>query len=87
VNVFATAGMFWFKQDVLYVDPSGTYPYEDSGTSFSYGLGTEVALGAGAKWGIHLSYQVFTDVGEADNSGHEYDRSLLSAGVDYRFGK
>ena len=86
-SLFGTAGFFHFNQDVHYVDASGTYNYDDSGWSFSYGAGAEVTLGAAAKWGIHFNYQMFTDVGDADNSGHEYDRSLIALGFDYRFGK
>lgn len=86
-SLFATAGMFHFNQDVHYVDDSGTYDYSDSGWSFSYGAGAEYTLGTAAKWGIHLNYQMFADVGDEDNSGHEYDRSFIAVGVDYRFGK
>ena len=86
-TLFGTVGVFRWQQDVNYTDPSGNYPYEDKGTSFSYGAGGEVSIGAGAHWGFHFSYQRFMDVGDANNSGHEYDRDLISAGVDYRFGK
>ena len=87
VNVFGLVGMFYFKQDVHYVDPSGSFDYEDKGTSFSYGLGTDVSIGAAAKWGVHVEYQRFTNVGDDNNSGHEYDRDFFSVGADYRFGK
>jgi hypothetical protein len=46
-----------------------------------------VAIGAAAKWGVHLNYQMFTDVGDEDNSGHEYDRSFIALGFNYRFKK
>jgi OOP family OmpA-OmpF porin len=89
VTVFSTIGFFTWKQDVHYVDSSGTYDYKDSGTSLSYGLGSEINLsaGAGSEWGLHFEWQRFTNVGDNGNSGHEYDRDLLSAGVDYRFGR
>lgn len=86
-TLFGTLGIFRWQQDVNYTDPSGNYPYEDKGTSFSYGAGGEVSFGAGAHWGFHFNYQRFMDVGDADNSGHEYDRDLIAVGFDYRFGK
>jgi len=86
--VVATVGAFFWKQDVHYVDPSGTFDYNDSGTSLSYSAGAEFNFGgAGAKWGAHFDYQVFMDVGDENNSGHQYDRSFVSLGVDYRFGR
>ena len=87
LSFFGTVGMFHFNQDVHYVDDSGVYDYSDSGWSFSYGAGAEYTIGAEAKWGVHLNYQMFTGVGDEDNSGHEYDRSLIAVGFDYRFGK
>jgi OOP family OmpA-OmpF porin len=87
-SLIATVGAFFWKQDVHYVDPSGTFDYNDSGTSLSYSAGAEFNFGgAGAKWGAHFDYQVFMDVGDENNSGHQYDRSFVSLGVDYRFGK
>jgi hypothetical protein len=90
-TLFALAGVFFFKQNVHYVenvdDVPAAYDYEDSGMSFSYGVGGELAIGSGAKWGINFEYQRFMDVGDANESGHEYDRDLISAGVHYRFGK
>jgi OOP family OmpA-OmpF porin len=85
--IFATVGLFEWKQDVRYQDASGLYVYEDSGTSPSISVGGEVSFGQGAHWGVHFNYQWFRDVGDEDNSGHEYDRSLISVGVDYRFGR
>ena len=87
LNVFGTVGMFFFKQDVHYVDPSGVFDYDDDGSSLSYALGVDYALGAAAKWGVHVAYQRFTDVGDEENSGHEYDRDFISVGAEYRFGK
>jgi len=84
-TVFSTIGAFTWKQDVQYVDTSGTYNYNDDGTSLSYGIGSEISLGTGAKWGLHFEWQRFTDVGDNSNSGHEYDRDMISVGVDYRF--
>lgn len=86
-GIFATIGMFKWKQDVAYRDASGFYPYEDSGTSLSYGLGCELTLGEGGQWGVHFDYQMFKDVGDADNSGHEYDRTMIAVGVQYHFGR
>lgn len=86
-GIFATAGFFKWKQDVSYRDSSGFYPYNDSGTSLSYGLGCELTLGEGAKWGVHFDYQMFKNVGDPDNSGHEYDRTMISVGVQYHFGR
>ena len=80
--LFGTVGLFRWQQDVNYNDPSGHYPYEDKGTSFSYGAGGEVSIGAGAHWGFHFSYQRFMDVGDENNSGHEYDRDFISVGAD-----
>jgi OOP family OmpA-OmpF porin len=87
LNLFGTIGMFRWKQDVHYVDPSGVYDYEDSGTSFSYGVGSEIHIGSTGKLGVHFEYQFFKDVGDENNSGHEYDRSMISTGIDYRFGR
>jgi hypothetical protein len=86
-SLFGTVGIFRWQQDVHYQDPSGVYPYDDSGTSLSYGIGGEFALGEGGKYGVHIDYQIFTDVGDPDNSGHQYDRSFASVGFDYRFGR
>jgi len=89
VTLFSTIGFFQWKQKVHYVDASGTYDYEDDGTSLSFGVGSEVnfSAGGGSAWGFHFEWQQFLDVGDKNNSGHEYDRKLFSAGVDYRFGR
>lgn len=87
LSLFGTVGLFKWSQDVHYVDNSGTYDYSDDGTSFCYGAGAEVVFGTAAKWGAHFHYQFFSDVGDEDNSGHQYDRSFISLGVDYRFGR
>jgi len=84
-RLFATVGAFTWKQDVAYEDASGFYPYEDSGTSLSYGAGVEFAFTP--VWGLHFSYQRFTNVGDESNSGHEYDRDLVSIGAAYHFGR
>lgn len=86
-RTFGTIGLFRWKQKVSYRDTSGFYPYDDSGTSLSFGLGCEVTIDEGGHWGVHFDYQRFKDVGDKNNSGHEYDRSMLSVGVQYRFGK
>jgi OOP family OmpA-OmpF porin len=86
-SLFATVGAFFWNQDVHYVDPSGVYDYADSGTSLSYSAGAEFNFGEGAAWGVHFDYQVFTDVGDENNSGHQYDRSFASIGAHYRFGR
>jgi len=88
-RIFSTIGLFTWTQDVHYVDGSGTYDYHDSGRSLSFGVGTEITLGAGdaAQWGVHFEWQRFRKVGDKNNSGHQYDRELVSVGVDYRFGR
>jgi hypothetical protein len=89
VSLFGTVGVFAWDQDVLYTDSTGSYLYQDDGTSFSMGIGTEIRLGSAAAsaWGIHFEWQLFKDVGDQQNSGHEYDREAISVGVDYRFGR
>jgi hypothetical protein len=89
VSVFGTVGVFAWDQDVVYTDATGPFLYQDDGTSFSFGIGTEIKLGstAGSAWGIHFEWQLFKDVGDSNNSGHEYDRDSLWVGVDYRFGR
>jgi hypothetical protein len=87
VAVFGTVGVFGWDQDVLYRDASGVYPYQDEGTSFSLGAGTEIKLAG--DFGIHIEYQLFKDVGDdgPGGSGHEYDRDVVSVGVSFRFGR
>jgi len=89
VSIFGTVGVFSWDQDVTYTDITGPYDYGDSGTSFSIGFGTEINLSASgmSAWGINFEYQLFKDVGDVNNSGHEYDRDMVSVGVDYRFGR
>jgi OOP family OmpA-OmpF porin len=86
IRLFSTVGIFRWQQDVLYVDDSGVYDYNDKGTSLSYSAGVELSLGKGAAWGMHVAYQRFLDVGDNNNSGHEYDRSMVEVGFEYRFG-
>jgi opacity protein-like surface antigen len=85
--LFGTVGVFAWDQDVVYADLSGISLYQDEGTSFSMGVGTEIQLGA--NFGVHLEYQLFKDVGDdgLGGSGHEYDRDVVSVGVSYRFGR
>jgi hypothetical protein len=89
VSVFGTVGVFSWDQDVTFTDTTGTFEYADKGTSFSVGFGTEINMSASgtSAWGINFEYQLFKDVGDANNSGHEYDRDMISVGVDYRFGR
>jgi hypothetical protein len=89
VALFGTVGVFAWDQDVTYTDTSGTAVFRDEGTSFSIGVGSEVRLGASSTspWGVHFEYQLFKDVGDANNSGHEYDREVISVGASYRFGR
>ncbi|HUF72750.1 MAG TPA: outer membrane beta-barrel protein [Gammaproteobacteria bacterium] len=89
VSLFGTVGIFHWNQDVTLTDASGRLEYGDDGTSFSAGFGADINLSADGTnaWGIHVAYQLFKNVGEAENSGHEYDRELLSVGIDYRFGR
>jgi Outer membrane protein beta-barrel domain len=87
-SLFGTVGIMRFNQDVTYTDSTGTYTYKDDGTSFTAGFGTEINLGSDGTnaWSLRAEYQLFKDVGETANSGHEYDREMLSVGVAYRFG-
>jgi len=89
VSLFGTVGVFAWDQVVRYTDTSGFVKYKDEGTSFSAGFGSEIKLGgdAASPWGIHIEYQLFKDVGDANNSGHEYDREVFSVGASYRFGR
>jgi hypothetical protein len=89
VSLFGTAGVFAWKQDVTYTDIGAPEIYKDSGTSFSVGLGTDINLDSGGSsaWGINIEWQLFKDVGDNDNSGHEYDREVFSVGAHYRFGR
>jgi hypothetical protein len=88
VSLFGTLGVFAWDQDVTYEDPLGTFEYRDEGTSFSYGIGTEFNFSADGSnaWGVHLEYQLFKNVGDTRNSGHENDRDVLSLGATYHFG-
>lgn len=88
VSIFGTIGVFAWNQDVTYTDPTGTFEFKDEGTSFSYGVGSEFNFSrdGSSPWGIHLEYQLFKNIGDARNSGHEYDREVLSIGASYRFG-
>ena len=89
IRLFGTAGVLIWNQDVTYRDSTGRFDYGDGGTSFSIGIGTEINLDAAgtSAWGIHVGYQLFMDVGEAGNSGHENDRDTISVGIAYRFGR
>lgn len=88
VSLFGTVGIFAWDQNVSYTDSFGLFQANDEGASFSFGLGTEIDLGAdgAGPWRLHLDYQIFKDVGDEDNSGHELDREFISLGVAYRFG-
>jgi len=84
-STFATIGMFHFNQHVHYTDDSGIFNYDDSGTSFSYGVGVQARFAS--VWGAHLGWQRFTNVGDNSNSGHEYDRDVVELGFEVHFGK
>jgi hypothetical protein len=92
-SLFGTVGIFAWDQDVTYTELADTTPttfiYKDSGTSFSFGVGTDINFDSGgaSAWGIHVEWQVFKDVGDSNNSGHEYDRDVFSVGASYRFGR
>jgi hypothetical protein len=85
IGITGMVGFFRWSQDVHYVDPSGTYNYDDSGTSPSYGIGALFGLGPDNRMGIQVGWQRFSDVGDEDNSGHEMDRDFYSVGFGYRF--
>lgn len=89
VALFGTVGVFSWQQDVTYTDSTGTFAYRDEGRSLSTGFGVEVDFSAAgtSAWAFHGEYQLFKDVGESGNSGHEDDRDMISFGVDYRFGR
>ena len=89
VSLFGTAGIFAWDQDVTYTDIGAPEVYNDSGTSFSVGVGTEINFDSGgtSAWGINIEWQVFKNVGDKNNSGHEYDREVFSVGAHYRFGR
>ena len=93
ITVFGTVGVFAWDQDVSYAEGLNSVPasfaYKDDGTSFSLGLGAEINFAADGSnaWGIHVGWQLFKDVGNANNSGHENDRELFSVGANYRFGR
>lgn len=86
-SVFGTVGVMAWDQDVLYVDSTGAYPFQDEGTSFSLGVGGEIKLGD--DFGLHLEYQLFKDVGDDGfgGSAQEFDRDVVSLGVIVRFGR
>lgn len=87
-GVFGTVGLFDWDQDVRLFDSSGLFKFRDEGTSFSMGFGADINLSADGtnRWSIQAAYQFFKDVGDADNSGFELDREMLSLGIGYRFG-
>jgi len=84
-SIFATVGAFRFNQNVHYTDESGAYDYHDTGTRLSYGLGVQWKFNPA--WGAHLGWQRFTDVGDNNNSEHEYDRDVLELGLEFNFGR
>lgn len=86
-SVFGTVGVFAWDQDVLYLDPTGAYPFQDESTSFSLGVGGEFKLTE--DFGVHLEYQLFKDVGDTgfDGSNQQFDREVVSLGVVVRFGR
>lgn len=86
--IFGTVGVFDWEQEVRYADPLGTLLFKEEGTSFSFGLGASANLSAdgSSPWNLHLAFQNFKDVGDANNSGHEYDRETISVGISYGFG-
>jgi hypothetical protein len=88
-SLFATVGLMRWNQDVTYTDGSGRSEYHDDGTSFTLGLGTEIKFGTSGAgpWAFRVQYQLFKNVGDPENSGHEYDREMVSLGIGYRFGR
>jgi OmpA-like transmembrane domain len=89
LSLFGTAGLFIWDQYVTHTDSQGVRKDSDDGSSFSLGVGADINLGAGGtgRWGIHIEYQLYKNVGESNNSGHEYDRDILTAGINYRFAR
>jgi hypothetical protein len=88
ISLFGTIGVFVWDQDVLYTDSTGDFLYRDEGTSFSFGVGTNINFDAGgtSRWSVHAEWQVLKDVGDARNSGHDEDRDIFTLGLSYRFG-
>jgi hypothetical protein len=86
--LFGAVGLFVWDQKVESANATSVTDYSDDGTSFSLGVGTDISFGANrsSPWGIHLEWQLFKNVGDAQNSGHKYDREILSVGASYRFG-
>ena len=82
---YGNVGAFRWEQDVHYVDPTGVYDYDDSGTSPTVGVGVNFDV-LPKTLGVHVGYHRFFDVGDEDNSGHEYDRSMIAAGLSWSFG-
>ena len=88
ISLFGLIGVFIWDQDVSFSDASGDFLYRDEGTSFSFGVGTSINLQADgmSRWNVHAEWQVFKDVGDDRNSGHEEDRDAFTVGIAYRFG-
>ena len=86
-SLFGTLGVFAWDQDVIHIDSTGAYPFQDEGTSFSAGVGTEITLVD--NFSVHIEYQLFKDVGEdaPGSSRLQYDREVVSVGVAVRFGR
>lgn len=83
--VFGYVGLFRWSQDVDFnASITGPFKTTDRGTSPSMGLGYNW-YAIDQNLGIHIEYSRFFDVGDNDNSGHEYDRDFFSAGVVWSF--
>lgn len=84
-SLFAYLGAYRWSQTVDW-DHTGTGAYNttESGLSPSIGFGYNwYALKKNL--GIHVEYSRFFNVGDDNNSGHEYDRDFLSVGMVWSF--
>jgi OOP family OmpA-OmpF porin len=83
-SLFGYVGAYRWSQSVNYNDVNGPYTATDHGTSPSVGFGYNwYALDHSL--GIHAEYSYFFNVGDNDNSGHEYNRDFLSVGMVWNF--
>jgi hypothetical protein len=85
VSIFGDVGVIDFEQKVDYSDLGGRWSGKDTGTSPLYGIGFSIPLGDRG-WAFHGEYKMYSDIGDAKNSGHEYDRSVVQFGVHFVLG-
>lgn len=81
---FSYVGPFHWSQNVNYNDAFGPYRTTDRGTSACFGVGYNGYV-LDHNLGIHVEYSRFFNVGDNNNSGHQYDRDFLSVGMIWNF--